>query len=265
MIKLNGLQIFKNEQFGAIRTVRQNGEILFVAADICKALEIKDTSKAVARLDADEKGTTLIRTLGGEQNLLAVNEYGLYNLVLASRKPEAKAFKRWITHDVIPSIRKTGSYSKPAKQPTVIQQQRAEAMLLNAKSRQSKLWLAIADKTDIKEYKHICQQKAAEVLAGVPVLPMEEVTEKTYSATDIARKLGTSANRIGKIANQYNLKTPQYGKYFYSKSEHSCKEVETFRYYEKAIAEFSKYLAAERLVTAVAENTEEEFMQKYGK
>ena len=107
---MNSLQIFKNEQFGAIRTVRQNGEILFVATDICKALEIKDTSKAVARLDADEKGTTLIRTPGGEQNLLVVNEYGLYNLVLASRKPEAKAFKRWITHDVIPSIRKTGGY-----------------------------------------------------------------------------------------------------------------------------------------------------------
>lgn len=258
---MNSLQIFKDEQFGEIRTVKQNGEILFVAADVCRALEIKDTSKAASRLDDDEKGTSLIRTLGGEQYMLTINEYGLYNLVLASRKPEAKAFKRWITHDVIPSIRKTGSYSKPAQQPTAIQQQRAEAMLLNAKSRQSKLWLAIADKTDIKEYKHICQQKAAEVLAGVPVLPMEEAGEKTYSATDIARELGVSANKVGKLANKYNLKRGEYGKYFYSKSPNSCKEVETFRYYKSAVNEFRKLLAAERMVEAVQNQTEEEFVK----
>lgn len=105
------LQIFKNDQFGEIRTVEQNGEILFVASDVCKALEIKNTRDAVGRLDDDEKDVVLTDTLGGRQNLNAVNEYGLYNLVLSSRKPEAKAFKRWITHDVIPAIRKTGKYS----------------------------------------------------------------------------------------------------------------------------------------------------------
>ena len=67
---------------------------------------------------------------------------------------------------------------------------------------------------------------------------MEEAKEITYSATDIGKLLGVSANKIGTIANKYNLKTPQYGKYFYSKSEYSCKEVETFRYYECAIAKF---------------------------
>ncbi len=151
---MNSLQIFKNEQFGEIRTVKQNGDILFVAADVCRALEIKNVTQAVFRLDEDERS---MFNIGRQGNTNVVNEYGLYNLVLASRKPEAKAFKRWITHEVLPSIRKTGSYSKPTKQPTAIQQQRAEAMLLNAKSRQSKLWLTIADKTDIKEYKHICR------------------------------------------------------------------------------------------------------------
>lgn len=105
------LQIFKNDQFGEIRTVEQNWEILFVASDVCKALEIKNTRDAVGRLDDDEKDVVLTDTLGGRQNLNAVNEYGLYNLVLSSRKPEAKAFKRWITHDVIPAIRKIGKYS----------------------------------------------------------------------------------------------------------------------------------------------------------
>ena len=252
------LQIFNNASFGEIRTIQQGEEILFVAADVCRALDLSNPSKAVSRLDEDERANL---KLGRQGNTNVVNEYGLYNLVLASRKPEAKAFKRWITHDVIPSIRKTGSYSKPAQQPTAIQQQRAEAMLLNAKSRQSKLWLAIADKTDIKEYKHICQQKAAEVLAGVPVLPMEEAGEKTYSATDIARELGVSANKVGKLANKYNLKRGEYGKYFYSKSPNSCKEVETFRYYKSAVNEFRKLLAAERMVEAVQNQTEEEFVK----
>lgn len=107
---MQGLKIFEDKKFGKIRTVYQNEQILFIATDVCRALDISDTSKAVSRLDADEKGTTLIRTLGGNQKLLVVNEYGLYNLVLASRKPEAKAFKRWITHEVIPAIRKHGGY-----------------------------------------------------------------------------------------------------------------------------------------------------------
>ncbi len=154
---MNNIQVFSNDSFGEIRTVQQGEDILFVAADVCRALEIKNARDAINRLDDDEKGVVLTDTLGGKQKVNAVNEYGLYNLVLSSRKPEAKAFKRWITHEVLPSIRKTGSYLKPTKQPTAIQQQRAEAMLLNAKSRQSKLWLTIADKTDIKEYKHICR------------------------------------------------------------------------------------------------------------
>lgn len=74
-------------------------------------MEIKNSRDAVSRLDDDEKGVVLIDTPGGRQKLQAVNEFGLYNLVLGSRKPEAKEFKRWITHEVIPSIRKTGSYS----------------------------------------------------------------------------------------------------------------------------------------------------------
>ena len=109
------MQIFNSPEFGQIRTVDCNGEPWFIGKDVCEALEIKDTSKAISRLDDDEKGTTSIRTLGGEQHVLTINEYGLYNIVLSSRKPEAKAFKRWITHDVIPAIRKTGKYAVNAE------------------------------------------------------------------------------------------------------------------------------------------------------
>jgi prophage antirepressor-like protein len=102
-------------QYGAneLRTVIICEEPWFVAKDVCEVLELTDVSKAVNRLDEDEKGTTIIPTLGGNQNLLTVNESGLYSLILTSRKPEAKQFKRWITHEVLPSIRKTGQYVKP--------------------------------------------------------------------------------------------------------------------------------------------------------
>ena len=107
------IKVFENEQFGELRTVNQNGEPWFVAADGCKALDLGDTHKAVERLEDDEKGRNSIPTRGGNQEMTTVSEAGLYSLVLGSRKPEAKAFKRWITHEVIPTIRKHGMYATP--------------------------------------------------------------------------------------------------------------------------------------------------------
>ena len=112
---MNELQIFKSHEFGEIRTTIQNGEPWFVAADVCKALDIENNRKATNRLDDDEKGVTSSDTLGGKQNLTVVNEARLYSLVLGSRKPEAKAFKRWITHEVLPTIRRTGGYVNSAE------------------------------------------------------------------------------------------------------------------------------------------------------
>lgn len=103
---MNELQIFNNEDF-EVRATMKDGEPLFVAADVCKALDIGNPTQAMTRLDEDE--STLISNEGGRE-VNAVTESGLYALVLGSRKPEAKQFKRWITHDVIPSIRKTGGY-----------------------------------------------------------------------------------------------------------------------------------------------------------
>ena len=90
----------------AVRTVTLEGEPWFVAADVCRALGIGNSRDATARLDDDEKGVVSTDTLGGKQELTIVNEPGLYALVLSSRKPEAKAFKRWITHEVIPQDRR---------------------------------------------------------------------------------------------------------------------------------------------------------------
>ena len=113
---MNNLQIFNNDQFGQIRTTVKDGEPLFVAADVCRALEISKYRDAVSRLDEDERGSFEVDTPGGTQKMTAVTESGLYSLVLGSRKPEAKAFKRWITHDVLPTIRKTGGYVSDEQQ-----------------------------------------------------------------------------------------------------------------------------------------------------
>lgn len=84
------------------------GEPWFVAADVCRALGLGNSRQTLSYLDDDEKGVITSDTLGGKQEMSTINEPGLYSLILRSRKPEAKAFKRWITHEVIPAIRKTG-------------------------------------------------------------------------------------------------------------------------------------------------------------
>jgi len=95
-------------------TTDEQGMPWFVAADVCRCLFVGNTSHALGRLDADEKGLRNVDTPGGTQSMVTVNEPGLYTLVLGSRKPEARRFKRWITHEVLPAIRRTGSYGVPA-------------------------------------------------------------------------------------------------------------------------------------------------------
>jgi prophage antirepressor-like protein len=93
-----------------VRVAMHDGEPWVVAKDVCEILEHSDTSKAVERLDDDEQGTNIVRTPGGPQTMLTVNESGLYALIFTSRKPEAKRFRKWVTSVVLPAIRKTGGY-----------------------------------------------------------------------------------------------------------------------------------------------------------
>ena len=107
---MDNVTIFSKEEFGAVRVVTLEGEPWFVAADVCRALGLGNSRQTLSYLDEDEKGVITSDTLGGKQEMSTINEPGLYSLILRSRKPEAKAFKRWITHEVIPEIRKTGGY-----------------------------------------------------------------------------------------------------------------------------------------------------------
>lgn len=233
----NELQVFNSSEFGNVRVVQVDGEPWFVAADVCRALEISNSRDAVARLDDDEKGVGSTDTLGGKQGMQIINEPGLYTLVLGSRKPEAKAFKRWVTHEVLPAIRKTGSYKTPKQSSD-----RDKAMLKNAQARSAKLWLEIAKNTGIQTYKDVCNAYAAKELAGEDVLPLPKVQEKSYSATDIGKMFGVSKAKIGALANKNNMKCDEYGSWYHDKSPYSGKEVEAFRYNSKAIEKFRALL-----------------------
>jgi prophage antirepressor-like protein len=122
-----------------LRVVIRDDDPWFFASDVCTLLGYKNTSKAVAdHLEDDEKGVTTGYTLGGGQKMTIISESGLYTLALRSRMPEAKRFRRWVTHDVLPSIRRTGSYS--AKHQTQRERQlgRCQALIRDIERSNSK-------------------------------------------------------------------------------------------------------------------------------
>ncbi|MDQ7789591.1 MAG: phage antirepressor KilAC domain-containing protein [Clostridia bacterium] len=109
---MNQLQRIFNYQGNRVRTTIKDGQPWFIARDVCNILELDNVGQALTRLDDDEKGTIILNDgTPGNPNMAIVNEPGLYSLILASRKPEARVFKRWVTHEVLPSIRQTGMYA----------------------------------------------------------------------------------------------------------------------------------------------------------
>lgn len=117
------IKVFEREEFGELRAVERDGQPWFVAKDVCAALGLDQVSRAVSRLEKDEVTSSKVTdTLGRKQDTCLVNEPGLYSLVLSSRKPEARAFKRWVVHEVLPAIRRTGGYvaSAPDEAPEQI-------------------------------------------------------------------------------------------------------------------------------------------------
>lgn len=188
---MTNLQIFNNDRFGQVRIVPVDGELMFVAKDVCDCLEITKHRDAISRLDSDERGSVKLDTPGGKQDIAAINEYGLYNLVLSSRKPEAKEFKRWITHDVIPAIRKTGSYSMAIPQ-TLPEALRAYAN--EVESHNATKAIVAQQEQQIAEFK-----------------PVKDYIDKILSSkscltiTQIAADYGMSAQELNKILHEAGL------------------------------------------------------------
>ena len=231
---MENLVKFENKDFGEIRTLTIANEPWFVGKDVAMALGYAKPENAIAtHVDDEDKTTTLIQGTGSNYKSKAViiNESGLYSLILSSKLPTAKKFKRWVTSEVLPAIRKTGEYKTQTAttQQDESKQDRAKSMLLNARTRQAKLWKELAEGAT-GTYAEVCKTYAVNTLAGKDVLELPALAEKTYSATEVGNILGISANKVGKIANKYNLKIDKYGKWFHDKSQYSSKEIETFRY-----------------------------------
>ena len=154
---MSNIQIF-NYNSVEVRTIQNDGEPWFVLKDVCNVLHIGNSRDVVARLDQDEKGVGQIDTLGGEQEMTIINESGLYNVILRSDKPEAKPFRKWVTSEVLPTIRRHGMYATPdtvekmladpdttIKLLETIKQERAARMALEAKAEADKPKVLFAD------------------------------------------------------------------------------------------------------------------------
>ena len=154
---MNDIQIF-NYNSVEVRTIQNDGEPWFVLKDVCNVLHIGNSRDVVARLDQDEKGVGQIDTLGGKQEMTIINESGLYNVILRSDKPEAKPFRKWVTSEVLPTIRRHGMYATPdtvekmladpdttIKLLETIKQERAARLALEAQAEADKPKILFAD------------------------------------------------------------------------------------------------------------------------
>lgn len=256
----NNVTVFNNEQFGQVRIIIRQGEPWFVGKDIAVALGyIKPENAIGTHVESEDKTTTLIQGTGSnyKSKTVIINKSGMYALILGSKLETAKAFKHWVTSEVLPSLEETGEYKMPAKKKADddLKIKKAEIALINAEARKKNAE-ARQKKLDIEsakvllqmsggfqgDYRQVLEANATHLLTGQFLLPLPEVSERTYSAGEIAERLGVSANKIGRLSNENGMKTEYYGKWFYDKSRHSDKQVEIFRYYEKAIEVFRKLL-----------------------
>lgn len=158
---MSNIQIF-NYQSNEVRTVEMGGEPWFVLKDVCNILGISKYRDTAARLDADERGSVEVDTLGGTQQVIAVNESGLYHVILRSDKPEAAPFRKWVTSEVLPSIRKNGGYIAGQEQLSP-QELMAKALLVANKTladREARISELTAQNSQLTVEKQIMQPKA---------------------------------------------------------------------------------------------------------
>lgn len=234
----NNIVAFKYEE-QQVRTIEKNGEPWFVGKDVADILGYSDTAQAVRKhIDNEDKGVVEMTTPGGKQPVTIINESGLYSLILSSKLPTAKKFKHWVTSEVLPSIRKTGEYKI-----TPAQQNRLDIMERNSRAREASLWLRISAQIKSDTYRQVCASYASTVLAGREVIPLPQTTQHHYSATEIGKMFGVSKQAIGNLANTYGMKTDEYGAWYHDKSPYSAKEVDVFKYNDRAVQRFRDLLA----------------------
>lgn len=236
------IQTFQHSDFGSIRTITINDELWFVGKDVATILGYANPNEAISdHVDDEDKLNS--KTLSsfdldlGQRGGWLINESGLYSLILSSKLPTAKQFKRWVTSEVLPAIRKNGYYNfvKEDKEQTIIRDR-------ESRSRIAEIWLALSDKVKSETYQQICISYASKELAGQEVIPLPRSTQHHYSAGEVGEMFGVSARKIGMIAKANNMKTEKFGCWYHDKSPYSNREVDAFRYNDAAIERFRELL-----------------------
>ena len=222
------IQVFNNTEFGEIRTMEINGEPWFVGKDIATALGYAKPENAVSNhVDSEDKTSTLIQGSGSnyKSKAIIITESGMYSLILGSKLEGAKRFKRWVTSEILPSIRKTGAYATDSAAAEYkarelrIREMNAQARLINAETRRL---------TVLQKGKGLSQVavdtlavKAVERVTGKDLGDYLPQVEKTYSASEVGNALGITAAKVGRLANAHGLKTDEYGITVMDKSRYS--------------------------------------------
>lgn len=187
---MNELKLFENPKFGSVRIVTINGEPWLVGKDVALVLGYTNPRKALSdHVDNEDKGVTKCDTLGGTQEMTIINESGLYSLVLSSKLPGARKFRRWVTSEVLPSIRRTGGYSLPQDYPSALraladaEEQKQALAAENERQRQ-----AIADFAPVRQY-------------------LDTILESpgTMATSQIAADYGMSAKKRNKILHEAGI------------------------------------------------------------
>ncbi|WP_368664462.1 phage antirepressor [Syntrophomonas wolfei] len=214
---MNGLQVFSYEG-NEVRTVQKGSEILWVLKDVCGILGIEKYRDAAARLDDDEREPVLVDTLGGRQEMIAVTESGLYSIILLSRKPEAKKFKRWVTHEVLPTIRRHGAYVTPAKLEelmnnpdswikvlTALKEERAAKERLQLEATENKPKVIFADAVSVSDGT-ILIGELAKILKGNGIeIGQNRLFEKLRQDGYLIKRKGTDYNAPTQRAMELGL------------------------------------------------------------
>ena len=229
-------ELIQTFNFGVneVRTaIKDNGDVYFCLTDVADVLEISNANPS--RFSLDEAGVhkMYISYPSGSKQVTFINEPNLYRVIFRSNKAEARQFQDWVFNEVLPTIRKTGSYNtKPTE--------------LTAKEKVECLNILMSTFGDVlsKEAKETILVTASENLLGLDLGYRPQV-QKTYTATQIGEQLGISANKVGKLTNTYNLKTDKYGMRVLDKARGHSKQVETFRYYDNVIPVLEGILESE--------------------
>lgn len=211
---LNELQVFNNPEFGDIRALLIENEPWWIGKEIAKALGYENTRKAISdHIDKEDKGVTKCDTPGGMQSLTIINESGLYSLILSSKLPTAKKFKRWITSEVLPALRKSGKYEIKAEDPEPAEQRqltvddyiRAASIIAGCRNERMPIVIALLKNSGMEIPKIEDIERSAETASDydetgeTAILINEAINDYGMSMTEIGKLCGLQATQISRI------------------------------------------------------------------